>query len=115
MGLARGTIALVTLDPTLGHEQQGVRPCVIVSSPESTASQKYPMVCVVPITSTGGQGALYPVLEPGSSGLRNRSYGLVDQLRSLDKHRVRKFFGSISPAELAAIDDGLRLYLGLAY
>jgi len=34
--LDRGTVVLIDLDPTVGHEQRGVRPCVIVSAPEIT-------------------------------------------------------------------------------
>jgi mRNA interferase MazF len=109
----RGTVVLLALDPTVGHEQQGTRPCVIVSDPEVTEDQRFPMVCVVPLTGTAGEGALYPALAPGPSGLRKRSYALVDQLRSVDKRRVRAMFGRVDDGELAAIDMGLRLYLGL--
>jgi mRNA-degrading endonuclease toxin of MazEF toxin-antitoxin module len=38
---------------------------------------------------------------------------LVDQLRSIDKRRIRRRHGQVSEVELAAIDAGLRLYLGL--
>jgi mRNA interferase MazF len=111
--IQRGSLVLVALEPTLGHEQRGVRPCVVVSDPDVITSQKYPMLCVVPVSSTLGQGALYPRLEAGSSGLLHRSWALVDQLRSLDKQRVRKLYGSVSSAELLAIEEGLRLYLAL--
>lgn len=113
MKIKRGTVALVTLEPTLGHEQRGMRPCVVISNPDVADSQKYPLLCVVPISSTVGEGALYPRLEPGPSGLRNRSYALVDQIRSLDKLRVKKLYGVISPAELRCIEEGLRQYLSL--
>lgn len=111
--MRRGTIALVTLDPTVGHEQQGVRPCVIVTDPEVTEDQRFPMVCVVPITKTRGEGALYPSLAPGTSGLRANSYALVDQIRAVDKRRITRIFGSVGGEELIAIDEGLRLLLGL--
>ena len=42
-----------------------------------------------------------------------RSYALVDHIRSVDKRRIRCFFGRISDDELAAIDHGLALFLGL--
>jgi len=113
MKIQRGTVALVALEPTVGHEQRGLRPCVVVSDPEVSSSQKYPMLCVVPVSSTPGQGALYPMLEAGSGGLRSRSFALVDQLRSLDKQRVRKLYGSISQAELHSLEEGLRLFLAL--
>ena len=41
------------------------------------------------------------------------SWALIDQLRAVDKRRVIRVFGVISPGELAAIDDGLQLFLGL--
>jgi mRNA interferase MazF len=111
--LARGTILLVDLEPTLGHERRGVRPCVLVSDPDVTADQRFPLLCVVPVTGTPGEGALYPALASGRSGLRKTSFALVDQVRSIDKRRVRQVFGRIDPAEMGAIDSGLRLYLGL--
>lgn len=113
MKLVRGSVVLVGLDPTAGHEQRGTRPCVVVSDPEVVDDQRFPLVAVVPITATAGHGALYPVLEPGSSGLRERSWALVDQLRSVDKRRVRRLFGRLTPEELAAIDEGLALFLGI--
>jgi mRNA interferase MazF len=113
VNLTRGAIVLVTLDPTRGHEQRGVRPCVIVTDPEVIEDQRFPMVCVVPITKTQGEGALYPSLNPGSSGLLTRSFALVDQVRSIDKRRITKIFGQISDEELNKIDEGLRLFLGL--
>jgi mRNA interferase MazF len=111
--LARGTIVWVALDPTRGHEQRGVRPCVVVSSADVAAQQRYPLVCVIPITGTRGEGALYPRLAGGPSGLRKASFALIDQLRSVDKTRVRRAFGPVAAEELEAIDVGLRLYLGL--
>jgi len=106
-------VVLVSLDPTVGHEQRGTRPCVVVSDPAVTEHQRFPVLCVVPISGTPGQGVLYPALEPGSSGLRKRSFALIDQVRTIDKRRVRKVFGLIEDRGLDAIDYGLRLFLGL--
>ncbi len=114
MKLERGAILQVDFDPTLGHEQRGLRPAVLISDPAVIAHQRFPLLCVVPITSTEGQGALYPKLEPGASGLRKTSFAMVDQLRSVDKKRVRRVYGRLPYEELAAIDEGLRLYLALA-
>ena len=104
---------LVSLDPTQGHEQRGLRPAVAVSDPEVLANQRYPLIAVVPLTRTPGKGALYPSLKPGPSGLRAPSFALVDQLRAVDKRRVRSVFGRITPAELQAVDEALALFLGL--
>jgi mRNA interferase MazF len=111
--LDRGTVVLVELDPTVGHEQRGVRPCITVSDPTVNADQRFPLIAVVPVTGTAGEGALYPGLAPGSSGLMKASYALVDHLRSIDKRRIRRIFGQVSPSELNSIDQGLELFLGL--
>lgn len=111
--LDRGTLILVDLESTLGHEQQGTRPCVVVSDAAVNSSQRFPLIAVVPVTGTPATGALYPSLAPGPSGLTKPSTALVDQLRSIDKQRIRKRYGHVSPQELEAIDAGLCLYLGL--
>jgi mRNA interferase MazF len=111
--LARGTVVLVELDPTLGHEQRGVRPCIVVSDPAVNADQRFPLIAVVPVTGTPGEGALYPALAPGSSGLMKTSYVLTDHVRSIDKRRIRRTYGQVSAAECASIDQGLELFLGL--
>lgn len=113
MTLGRGTVVLLDLDPTVGREQRGVRPCIVVSDPDVVADQRFPLVGIVPVTGTPGHGALYPSLGPGKSGLTKVSYALVDHLRSIDKRRVRRVFGQVSAAELETIDEGLLLFLGL--
>jgi hypothetical protein len=42
MSLPRGSLVLVDLEPTLGHEQRGTRPCLVVSDPAVNASQRFP-------------------------------------------------------------------------
>src|SRR5580693_309612 len=67
--LVRGAVVVVELDPTFGHEQRGVRPCVVVSDPDVIGGQRFPLICVLPVTGTPGEGILYPPLAPGRSGL----------------------------------------------
>jgi mRNA interferase MazF len=109
----RGSVVLVSLDPTVGHEQRGLRPCIAISDPAVNDDQRFPLIAVVPVSGTHGEGALYPTLSPGISGLTKTSYALVDHIRSIDKRRIRRVFGQVSADELDAIDNGLRLFLGL--
>ena len=113
MRLGRGAVVVVELDPTVGHEQRGVRPCIVVSDPDVIGDQRFPLVCVVPITGTPAEGLLYPPLAPGKSGLAKRSYALIDHLRSIDKRRIRRVFGELAAEETAMIDEGLAAFLGL--
>jgi len=86
---------------------------VVVSDPDVIADQRFPLIAIVPVTGTPGQGALYPAIEPGRSGIVKRSYALIDHLRSVDKRRVRRVFGVVPPNEVEALDQGLALFLGL--
>ena len=113
MRLGRGAVVVVELDPTVGHEQRGVRPCIVVSDPDVISDQRFPLLCVVPVTGTPGEGLLYPPLAPGKSGLAKKSFALIDHLRSVDKRRVRSVFGELGREEIAAIDEGLAVFLGL--
>ncbi len=113
MNLDQGAVILVELDPTLGQEQHGTRPCVVVSDPNVTNDQRFPLVCVVPLTGTQGEGLLYPAVESGGSGLVKKSFALIDHLRCIDKRRVKRIFGQIRGKELAALDEGLAAFLGL--
>jgi mRNA-degrading endonuclease toxin of MazEF toxin-antitoxin module len=42
------------------------------------------------------------------------SFGLIDQLRTIDKRRIRSVFGEITDDEMEAADEGIRLFLGLS-
>jgi len=90
-----------------------MRSCVVVSDPDVISDQRFPLVCVVPIGGTAGVGSLYPPLAPGKSGLVKKSFALIDHLRSIDKRRVRRLFGELAKEEMAAIDEGITIFLGL--
>ncbi len=113
MIIGRGTIVLVELDPTVGHEQRGTLPCIVVSDPSVNEDQRFSLIAVVPVTGTRGEGSLYPELTAGKSGLTKTSYALIDHLRSIDKRRIRRIFGRITTSEIAALDQGIELFLGL--
>ena len=115
MRIGRGTLVVVELDPTIGHEQRGVRPCIVVSDPDVIDNQRFPMMCVVPVTGTPGKGSLYPPLSPGPSGLTKKSFALIDHMRSIDKRRICRVFGELTGEEIEAIDDGLTAFLGLRH
>ena len=96
MRLGRGAVVVVELNRTLGREQHGVRPCVVVSDPDIISDQRFPLVCVVPVTGTPGQGLLYPALLPGLKRPREEpSFALIDHLRSVDKRRIRRVLGEL--------------------
>lgn len=81
--MERGDIYRVPLDPTLGHEQRGTRPVLVVSPGPFNALTKTPLV--VPITS-GGDFARSAGFAVSLSGAGTKTYGVIrcDQPRVLD-------------------------------
>jgi mRNA interferase MazF len=95
--MTRFEVYLVALDPTLGSEIQKTRPCVIVSPDE--ANRHLARVIVAPMTT---KGRSYPTRVPcrfqGKQGQI-----VLDQLRTVDKVRLVKRLGRISPAVSNAV------------
>ena len=94
--MKRGEIWLVNLDPTVGSEIRKTRPCLIVSPPEMHDHLR--TVLVAPMT-TAGYGAPFriEVSHGGKKGLI-----LLDQIRAVDKTRLTRKSGAVSPKTLAA-------------
>jgi mRNA interferase MazF len=112
----RGAVLIVNLDPTVGHEQSGKRPCIVVMRKERVARQRFPIVVVVPVTSTGGLDPLYPVVQPYAHGLTRPSTVLIDMIRGIDVKEPHRLVGALAPLpppDLRRVDVALRDFLGL--
>jgi mRNA interferase MazF len=92
----RGEIWLARLDPTVGSEIRKTRPCVVISPPEM---HDYLHTVIVAPMTTGSHPAPFriPIRHAGKDGLI-----LLDQIRTIDKVRLAKRSGLISPATLSA-------------
>lgn len=98
----RYEIYAVNLDPTIGAEINKTRPCVIISPDEM--NKHLLTVQVAPLTS---QERLIPsrvkIEANSTSGLKNNSFAVVDQLKTIDKQRCNTYIGRISESEAKAI------------
>ena len=96
MVVVRGEVWLAALDPTIGSEVRKTRPCVVVSPPEM---HDYLRTVIVAPMTTGSKPAPYriPLKFSGKSGLV-----LLDQIRTLDRQRLVKKAGTVSPSTLRA-------------
>src|SRR5215208_3087250 len=93
---SRGEVYLVELDPTRGSEIQKTRPCVVVSPDELNHHLR--TAIVAPLT-TGGQA--YPFRVPSRfAGKAGRV--ALDQLRTVDRERLRKRIGVLAAGEFGA-------------
>ena len=104
----RGDVYWVALDPALGSEIQKTRPAVIVSNNSCNAFGA--RVVVLPLTSN--VDSLYPG-EALVTVKGKPSRALGDQIRSLDKSRLRSRIETLSQDELLAVDEALRVTLSL--
>ena len=97
----RFDVHLVALDPALGAEMQKTRPCIIVSPDESHS--RILTVVVVPLTSQ-------PKRFPGRIAIRFQNQDgevAIDQLRVVDKTRLLRRVGSVSPDDARRISTAL--------
>ncbi len=93
----RFDVFLVALDPTLGSEIKKTRPCLIVSPDE--ANRHLATVIVAPMTT---KGQAYPTRVPCTFQGKNGQV-VLDQLRTVDKVRLVKRLGRISPPAQSAV------------
>ena len=87
-------LVLVNLDPTLGSEIQKTRPCVIVSPNEMNDNLK--TVVIAPMTSTSRK---YPTRVKVKHNSQE-GWVVIDQIRTIDKIRIVKKFGSLTDKEI---------------
>ncbi len=100
------------LNPSKGREQAGLRPAVIVSvDPFNHGAAE--LVVILPITSKAKGVPLHVPVKPPEAGLRQQSYIKCEDIRSISRQRLARRLGSVSPSALVAIEDRLRLLLGL--
>ena len=109
----RGDIYYADLSPVVGSEQGGVRPVLIVQN--DTGNRHSPTVIAAAITSQLGKAKLptHIALAAQGSGLPKDSVILLEQIRTLDKHRLRERAGQITPEDQRRVNQALDVSLGL--
>lgn len=111
--IVRGSVWLVDLDPTLGHEQAKRRPCVVVSA-DTYNQNSMGLVVVMPITSRERNLYWYVSLVPPEGGLDKKSYIMCDQLRNLSIQRFSPtMLGLVSDYTMSQVEERLRVLLYL--
>ncbi len=113
MSVKRGDIWLAELNPSRGSEQAGMRPVIICQNelinPFTTT------VLAIPLTTNLRRASLPSCLQisKGEGGLASDSVALCHQLRVLDKTRLQRRLGSLTPKTIAAIETCVLFTLGI--
>jgi mRNA interferase MazF len=105
---------LADLNPTVGSEQRGRRPCVVVSSTLHIAFP-IPMVIVVPLTTVDRALPHHVPIGAAPAGLDRPSWARTDDIRAISEQRFggRGPLGVLSPAERDAVRTYLRLMIDI--
>ena len=111
--IKRGAVYLVSFDPTIGSEIRKTRPAVILQN--DIANRHSPVTIVAAITSaTERHPHPTDVFVPkGEGGLEVDSLILLNQIRTVDRQRLKKRLGVLPPKTLKAIDTALAISVGL--
>lgn len=109
----RGDIYFADLSPVVGSEQGGMRPVLIVQN--DTGNKHSPTVIAAAITSQTGKARLptHIELNANSVGLSRSSVILLEQIRTIDKSRLRERMGRLDEATMTAVDNALAVSFGL--
>ena len=111
--MKRGDIFYADLSPVVGSEQGGVRPVLIVQN--DTGNRHSPTVIAAAITSQTGKAKLptHISLAAMSSGLPKDSIILLEQIRTLDKRRLREHMGRLDDKVMRQVDNAIAVSFGL--
>jgi mRNA interferase MazF len=111
-GPLRGEVWTVDLSATKGHEQDLIRPAVVVSA-DGFKRSAAGLVMVLPLTRTQRGIPFHVEVRPPEGGLRSTSYVLCDQIRTVAKERLGGRRGELAETTMNRIAERLRVLLDL--
>jgi mRNA interferase MazF len=110
----RGDIYLVNFDPTVGAEIQKMRPALII---QNDIGNRTSDITIVAAMSSQIKGKRYPfevIVPANESGLSVDSRILLNQIRSIDKRRLVRRLGKLSPERMRDVEGALLISFGIA-
>lgn len=113
MNIKRGDIFYADLSPVIGSEQGGIRPVLIVQN--NIGNRFSPTVIAAAITSQHSKAKLptHINLNTENSGLSKNSVVLLEQIRTIDKKRLKEKMGCLDYYSMNQVDQALSVSFGL--
>jgi len=110
--IARGELYSASLDPVVGSEQGGVRPVLVIQN--DVGNRYSPTVIVLAVTGQLGKARLptHVNVPAQGHGLTKDSVILAEQIRTLDKRRLRERIGTLSPELMEKVGEAVKISLG---
>ena len=112
--ISRGDLFSACLDPVVGSEQGGIRPVLVIQN--DVGNRYSPTVIVLAVTGQINKARLpthVPVACEGT-GLQKDSVILAEQIRTLDKRRLRERIGTLRPEVMERVGEALKISLGFS-
>lgn len=109
--MKRGDIYYADLNPVIGCEQGGIRPVLILQN--NLGNRHSPTTIVAAITSKSEKGAIPTHVMIKTDGLSRSSLVLLEQIRTVDKSRVREKIAMLDEEEMEKVDKALKVSLAL--
>ena len=107
----RGEIYYADLSPVLGSEQGGSRPVLILQN--NIGNKHSPTIIAAPITCRLSKKHIPAHVQISEGGLHEDSLVLLEQIRVLDKLRLKMRIGAVSAETMNKVDAALKIELGL--
>jgi mRNA interferase MazF len=111
MLIKRGDIFYADLNPVVGSEQGGVRPVLVVQN--DVGNRYSPTFVVVPLSSAKKQLLPTHIHICGTKTLPRDSIVLAEQIRTIDKIRLREYVGTVDSELMKKIDTALKISIGV--
>jgi hypothetical protein len=113
LSIKKGDLYFADLSPVMGSEQGGVRPVLVVQN--DVGNKFSPTIIVAAITSRKNKADLptHVAIEAGGNGLSKNSIVLMEQLRTIDKKRLKERIGTIDKTRLPEVNEALSVSLGI--
>lgn len=113
MNIRRGDIFYADLSPVVGSEQGGIRPVLIVQN--DIGNRFSPTVIAAAITSQKAKANLptHISLNAENSGLARDSVVLLEQIRTIDKRRLKERMGRLDDHSMSLVNEALSISFGL--
>ena len=112
--IRRGDLFYADLNPVVGSEQGGIRPDLVIQN--DVGNHFSPTVVAAAITSRKAKNSLPThILLENVPGLAPTSLLLLEQLRTIDRKRLRGYIGRISKEKMLEVDAALAISIGIGY
>ena len=112
--IRRGDLFYADLNPVVGSEQGGIRPVLVIQN--DVGNHFSPTVVAAAITSRKAKNSLPThILLENVPGLAPTSLLLLEQLRTIDRKRLRGYSGRISKEKMLEVDAALAISIGIGY